>query len=130
MCYLNIIKQIINIIKEKEVIDMAMKLLNAVELVKEDYSLIDEIVDCIQNRISWYEDREPESDGEVYDAWDEKKSEFEDCLEPFESAQDLINDDPNANKDEIDEYLEEGCNSIFDFQATYGGLSRWTFNSL
>lgn len=109
---------------------MAMKLLSAVELVKEDYSLIDEIVDCIQNRICWYEDREPESDGEVYDAWDEKKSEFEDCLEPFESAQDLINNDPEANKEEIDEYLEEGCNLIFDFQATYGGLSRWTFNSL
>lgn len=91
------------------------KLLKMVEeLSAENMDLLYEIQSSIEARLDFLDDREPESDGEVHDTWEEKRDGIEELKdqieEDIETIEEMVND------------LKEKFN---DYQTTYGGLSRW-----
>lgn len=93
-----------------------MKLLQAIEIVTvNDAGLIDKIKECISDRVDWLDEREPESNGMIYDEWSEKESELSDILSDFECCI-----DDGITEDDLTSIMER----IADFQMTYGGLSR------
>lgn len=75
---------------------------------------LDNLINCIEERIYFEEDREPESDGTVHDNWDDRISELNDIL-------DLL---VEANDYDDDEAFAEAIGQIREFQFSYGGLSR------
>lgn len=94
-----------------------MKLLDAIrnyeEIDNERFLLIKK---CINDRISWMEMREPEYDGSVYEAWEEKYDELQEIYENIEEY--MENHDDDVLMDIVD--------GIQNYQAIYGGLSRLT----
>lgn len=83
-----------------------------------DQGLLESILDCVQDRLDWLEEREPESDGMVYDEWDEKHSEWEEIVE---TAEELAESENEKEKMELAGELRE---KIEDFQMMYKGISR------
>ena len=57
-----------------------MKLLEAAKLdIREvTYGVLYDIQSAIEDRLDWQEDREPESDGQVHDDWQDKCDDLED----------------------------------------------------
>ena len=72
---------------------------------------IDALTSCIQDRLDFEYDREPESDGMVYDAWSERTSDLEDIIGLLEEC-------------ESETDFKEAIEAISDFQLIHGGLSR------
>lgn len=92
-----------------------MKLLKMIEaLSTENVGLLYEIQDSVESRMDYMEDREPESDGEVHDVWEEKR-------DALEELKDQIEEDIET----IDEMVNDLKEKFNDYQTTYGGLSRW-----
>lgn len=95
-----------------------MKLFDAIRNVSiDDTDMIERITDCIDERISWMEDREPESSGEVYDAWSEK---YDDLSE----IKDLLDQILTPGTEDAADLLYEAVADIETFHAVHGGLSR------
>ena len=70
---------------------------------------IEDLKQCLLDRITFEELREPDSDGYTHDLWEERIDELSDMYDQL---------------DEDEENLEDVKDSIRDFQLTYGGLSR------
>jgi hypothetical protein len=115
-----------------------INLLDAVELLDSSNSnLLEEVIKTLEERLDWLADREPESDGIVYETWEEKYSEFEmvveefnNCLETIQGYGDLDElEDENEKSDAVDEIesaIEEIKDLLNGFQDSFGGLSRLT----
>lgn len=102
-----------------------MNLLEAGKNVTEDFSLIDSIMSCMNDRMIWLEEKEPESEGQTYDNWEEKKNAFEEVLDLYEEAQGLIETiETEEDKEDAIEKLKEADEALTNFQYEYGGLSR------
>ncbi len=99
--------------------------------------LLPSIIDCLENRLEWLEDREPESEGEVYDSWEEKYSAFEDILNEYTECQEIIEDnivvidDKNASAEnlkiaerEIYDAIISVTGLLSNFQHEYHGISK------
>lgn len=96
-----------------------MKLLYAIKTVDIlNIELIQQIYECINERLIWLEFREPESDGIVHDNWEEKYDDLQDIKDNLEN---WINED-SKNEKELEDIME----SIQDYHYIYGGLSRLT----
>lgn len=81
---------------------------------------LESINDTIQDRLFWLEMREPESEGSVYDTWEEKFDEF---TEIAELSQEILENIENE-KFNMKENIEELQSLVDNFQIMYGGLSR------
>lgn len=91
------------------------KLLKMVEeLSTENMDLLYEIQSSVEARLDFVDDREPESDGEVHDTWEEKR-------DALEEVKDLIDE----KIEEIETAIEEIKEAVNGHQSEYGGLSRW-----
>lgn len=98
-----------------------MKLLESINsLSSNNLSCLKSINKAIQDRLFWLEMREPDSDGSVYDSWEEKYDEFEEIAEKSSELLENINNDNYDIEISINELKEMIC----DFQLIYGGLSR------
>lgn len=104
-----------------------MKLLEAVEMLSVDNineKIIHAICDCIQDRLFWLELREPESDGLVYETWEEKYEELSDILEIAEN----VRDEYKNKSDNLEDSIDDLQSQIDEYQLLYGGLSRLKVN--
>lgn len=98
-----------------------MKLLKAIEEIRcNDKDIIEDIKICLEDRLEWLEDREPEYSGEVYDMWEDKCNDLQEILDLFEDYDDEEDMDEKAN------IIKDICSQIKDYQYMYGGLSRLT----
>lgn len=98
-----------------------MKLLEAVENVSlDDLSSFTSINEAIQDRLMWLEWKEPESDGSVYETWEEKYDEWSEIAELSEDILENMDDKEYDLEENIDNLKE----MVDDFQIMYGGLSR------
>lgn len=83
-----------------------------------DAGTIRKVTSTISARKRWMEDREPDSDGFKHEEWEEKCDELDQIEERLELYFDIMDDNEKC------EEWEEIKAMIFDYQATYGGLSR------
>lgn len=98
----------------------------------DDYEIeLMQISDCIEDRISFLEDREPESDGEVYDNWCDKLSALEDIQDLFETYVDdcekcevWYDGHDSIKKEKLKRDIEYIYNEVLSYQSSYGGLMR------
>lgn len=100
-----------------------MKLIQAIinrEWEKNIKDFVNRLSDCLDERISWMEEREPESDGEVHNTWQDK---YDELLSIYEELNEIIDADDNS-KMEIKESVSKICDQIYTYQCVYGGLSR------
>lgn len=74
---------------------------------------------CLDDRLCWLEEREPECGGMTYDNWDIKYGEWTEICELCE----VIISGLDKNQD-VDEDIEDLGTYIWDFHFAYGGLSR------
>ena len=72
---------------------------------------VEDLLDCMTERMMFEELREPESDGKVHDDWDERVDELQEIIDKLEEC-------------ETEEDFEEAIGAIDDYQIYYGGLSR------
>lgn len=86
------------------------------QISSDDLNCLDKIKECLEYRLEWLEDREPESDGAVYDEWADKTEELNNLIDFAEA---LI-----EKKEELDELIEDFQSSVSSYQKSYGGLSR------
>lgn len=86
------------------------------DLIKDDnpsLTTLKAINVIIMKRIDWLECREPESEGIIYDEWEEK---YEDLKNISDEIEELIND----FKERFDTISEE----IEEYQLIHGGISK------
>lgn len=96
-----------------------MKLLDAVKSINvNDKDMIEDILFCLTERLEWLEEREPESDGIVYDDWSEKHDEWDEIVEVAER---LTESENEREKKDLANDLKERIES---FQLVYKGISR------
>ncbi len=90
-----------------------MKLLKVIKMENAiDYA--EDIRLCLEDRLDWLQDREPEYYGSVYDDWQDKSDDMEAIIDMFDDM-----------KDEHDEETFKNIVAeIESYQWTYGGLSR------
>lgn len=101
-----------------------MKLIQAIinnEWEKDIKDFVNRLYDCLNERISWMEEREPESDGAVHDTWQDK---YDEILSIYEDLNDIIETYNDKEKIEIKESVSKICDQIYTYQCVYGGLSR------
>ncbi len=105
-----------------------INLLAAEEILDcDNLDILEPMVETISDRLDWLCDREPEFEGEVYDTWEEKYSEWESILGEYTDCRDTIDSldmDEEDAKEEIEEAIENVKGLLEDFQDTYGGISR------
>lgn len=95
-----------------------MNLLEAIRNITKNNII--QINQCIQSRLYWLEMREPESDGTVYEQWEEK---YDEWTEIAEKSEEIIGNLEN-NDYELQEAFDELTEMIEDFQLMHKGLSR------
>lgn len=78
----------------------------------------DKIILAIMSKLQWLEIREPMSEGEGHDRWEEKIELLEDAADACEDA--ITESDPEQAR----ELLEQCKNYILEYQQLFGGLSR------
>lgn len=102
---------------------MGLSILSYVQILQEN-NLEDfkTVIDSIQDRLDWYDDREPDSYGTVHDNWEEKRDDTETLLEELQDLYDEIEDNPDNFTKEVIAQIQE---LLKDYQAYTGGLSRW-----
>lgn len=83
----------------------------------------EKITDSLEERLSWLEDREPESDGMVHDDWEEKYDELEQLRDAAEEISSMYEDEEDW--EEIEEDFDQFCGDVWSYQSMYGGLKRW-----
>lgn len=100
-----------------------MKLLEAAKMdIKEvTYGVLYDIKDAIEDRLDWLDDREPDSDGQVHDDWEDKRDDLEDILEKL---QELDDEDEHDGNEIVDSKWKRVLNSINRYQSWHRGLSR------
>lgn len=119
-----------------------MNLFKAIEIMKNDFGnekLARAIGDCIEDRQGFLEDREPESEGEIHDLWEEKCDEWCEVLDNAQSLVDAVEcyasemeifdpeedgEEEKPSPDDVQEAIEELVNSLEYFQSEFGGISR------
>lgn len=95
-----------------------MKLLDAIKnLDVENVKMINDILECLEERKNVIEDAEPMDYGYRYEKWEEKLSELDDIINDIES---LINMSIKERKEKLENIK---CDVIY-YQFTYGGLKR------
>lgn len=112
------------------------KLLDAINVLSIDnIQELDNIINCISDRISWMESREPDYDSS---SWNEKYDYLSEAYDKLTEAADTYNEflqqetqDVSLKSNQkflknIEENLEEGISLIDELQMMYGGLSRLT----
>lgn len=81
-------------------------------------STMNNILETLYERDSFYMFREPESDGLLHDEWEDKYNSWGEIVT---AAEELINAKPGTD---VEDQIEEFKNMVDDFQIEYGGLSR------
>ena len=85
------------------------------KLIKDLYSFtlndVEDLTDCLNERMMFEQSREPESDGKVHDDWDERVDELQEIIDQLEEC-------------ETEEDFEDIISAIGCYQDIYGGLSR------
>lgn len=98
-----------------------MKLLYAIKNVETQHrALLERIHTALELRMDWLNDREPESNGMVYDDWSEKVDDLQEILDCVESLLEETDSDTQT------ELIEEIQSLTDTYQAIHGGLSRLT----
>lgn len=93
-------------------------------------SLLNSLLKTLQSRLNWLEIREPDSSGVVYETWEEKFGELEDCISIVEDAiRNLEGVDLSTIEQEdllnlYDELSEEVAETIELYNVMWGGLTR------
>ena len=98
-----------------------MKLLELCEIIDYHPELKEKLFDAVEDRLYFYEEREPESYGQIHDDWEEKYGEWS---EIHDSLEELISNWDTEDEDCRLDNLADIGDSILDFHITYGGLSR------
>lgn len=100
-----------------------MKLLEAVrmDITKVTYGILYDIEVAIEDRLDWLDDREPESDGQVHDDWQDKRDDMEDILEKL---QELDDEDEHDRNEIVDPKWKVVLDDIDSYHFWYKGLSR------
>lgn len=100
-----------------------MKLLEATRMdIREvTYGVLYDIQSAIEDRLAWQEDREPESDGQVHDDWQDKCDDLEDILEKL---QELDDEDEHDRNEIVDQKWKGVLDDIEYYQFNHKGLSR------
>ena len=75
---------------------------------------IGNLITCIESRLEYEEDREPESDGAIWDDWNQRVSDLTEIINYLESSE------------EYPEDFGEAIVLIKLYQEVHGGLSRLT----
>lgn len=95
------------------------KLLDAVNNMEGgNVLMVARVKSAFEDRLDWLNDREPESDGVVYDAWEEKVNDLEDIIDLLDEAE--SEDDENVRKAIISNIIAD----VKVYQMIHGGLSR------
>lgn len=63
----------------------------------------------LQDKLEILEDKEPDSDGVIYEKWEERKDDLEEVLDSF---------------DTVIEKIEQFKSKVLSHQIVYGGLKR------
>lgn len=95
-----------------------LKTISSLNILEDDKdyicSTLEKIFDAVSDRVDWLEDREPESDGEVYDSWSDKydeMSELRDNIDEIVSDFQNYMDDEDLDSDESTDMLEDIANN-------------------
>ncbi len=79
------------------------------------------ITESISDRLDFYDEREPESDGITYENWQEKRDATEELLEYLQDILESIEEPEELDKETVKEIQK----TFADYQSDIGGLSRW-----
>ena len=102
---------------------MSLSILKYVQnLEKNNLDDFQTVINSIQERLDWYDEREPSSNGTVFDTWQEKRDDTENLLDELQSLYDDLDDDPENFTQDIIKQIQELIN---DYQQYTGGLKRW-----
>lgn len=102
---------------------MGLSILSYVKFLKgKDLEEFQTVIESIQDRLDWLDDREPMSNGETYDNWQTKRDETETLLEYLQALYDDLEEDPENFTQEVVEEIQELIN---EYQKYTGGLKRW-----
>lgn len=102
---------------------MGLSILSYVKFLKgKDLEEFQTVIESIQDRLDWLDDREPTSNGETYDNWQTKRDETETLLEDLQALYDDLEEDPENYTQEVVEEIQELIN---EYQKYTGGLKRW-----
>ena len=89
--------------------------------------LLQLILKTLQSRLNWLEMREPDSTGVVYETWEEKFGELEECISIVEDAIRHL-EETNLSQEDLlslyDELSEEVVETIELYNVMWGGLTR------
>lgn len=86
------------------------------------YEALEDVYNILLERVDWLEEREPESDGVVYENWSDT---YEALTEITDNIEELIYDIESEEEDlDISKSVEEIFDSILQYQEEFGGLSR------
>ena len=100
-----------------------MKLLEAArrDIKEVTYGMLYDIQSAIEDRLDWLDDREPESDGQVHDDWQDKRDDMEDILDKLQ----VLDDEDEHDRNEIVDPKWKGVlDDIEYYQFNHRGLSR------
>lgn len=100
-----------------------MKLLEAArrDIKEVTYGMLYDIQSAIEDRLDWLDDREPESDGQVHDDWQDKRDDMEDILDKLQ----VLDDEDEHDRNEIVDLKWKGVlDDIEYYQFNHKGLSR------
>ena len=107
-----------------------MKTIRALNYKNITESLLLDFKKTLDNRLIWLQLREPESSGSVYETWEEKTSELEDCISIIEDTIRTLSENSLDNNSEEDllnlrtELADEIVETIELYNIMWGGLTR------
>lgn len=99
-----------------------MKLLEAanMDIKKVTYKILSNVKYAVEDRLDWLEDREPGSDGQTHDDWEDKYNDLQDILDELSE----LDDDEHDEDEKVEDKWEPVLESIKSYQLYHGGLSR------
>jgi len=100
-----------------------MKLLEAARMdIKEvTYGILYDVQSAIEERLDFEDGREPESDGQVHDDWQDRCDDLEDILEKLQKLDD---EDEHDRNEIVDPEWKGVLDDIDYYQFNHKGLSR------
>ncbi len=100
-----------------------MKLLEAarMDINEVTYGILYDVQSAIEDRLDWLDDREPESDGQGHDNWQDKRDDMEDILDKLL----LLDDEDEHGRNEIvDPKWKDVLDDIDSYHSWHKGLSK------
>jgi hypothetical protein len=100
-----------------------MKLLEAarMDIGQVTYGILYDVQSAIEDRLDWLDDREPESDGQVHDDWQDKRDDLEDIAEKMQKLDD---EDEHDRNEIVDPEWKSVLDDIDSYHSWHKGLSR------